>query len=144
MVSFRRDCHIFLSYYLFEWEHLSGGVLHFWYGALNVYVTGRNITSIIKRTTLDQFLMAPVFIATFMSSMIVIENGNKTSSQKIKNKLEVDLFDTVKTNWFVWIPAQIANFGLVGPKYQVLFSNMIGLGWNTYLSYKANGENTKK
>lgn len=88
--------------------------------------------------------MAPVFIATFMSSMIVIENGNKTSSQKIKEKLEVDLFDTVKTNWFVWIPAQIANFGLVAPKYQVLFSNIIGLGWNTYLSYKANGENTKK
>ena len=32
---------------------------------------------------------------------------------------------------------QIVNFGFVPPAYQVLFSNMVGLAWNVWLSFVA-------
>ena len=38
-------------------------------------------------------------------------------------------------NLMVWIPAQFLNFSFIPTKYNVLFSNMIGLAWNAYLSY---------
>ena len=116
---------------------LIGGVLHYWYGALNKYIVGNSGVSVIKRTMLDQTIMAPSFMATFMSSLFVLEQGLDSDTEVLQSKLGKDWWETVQTNWFVWIPAQVINFGLVQPQYQVLFSNCVGLGWNSYLSFKA-------
>jgi hypothetical protein len=44
-------------------------------------------------------------------------------------------WSAVQTNWYLWIPAQLINFGLVPMQFRVLFSNVVALFWNTYLSW---------
>ena len=56
---------------------------------------------------------------------------------KINNiyvKLQEQWFNTVIANLSVWIPVQLLNFRYILPQYQVLFSNVIGLFWNIYIS----------
>ena len=118
---------------------LIGGVLHYWYSVLNTVIVGNSAMAVLKRTCCDQLLMAPIFIATFMTSLSALENGRDTDLREIKEKLNNDWWDIIKTNWAVWVPAQAVNFGFIPPQYQVLFSNFIGLQWNIYLSYKTNG-----
>lgn len=118
---------------------LIGGGLHYWYGALNKYISGNGYVPVLQRTILDQALMAPCFISTFMSLLLLLEQGRFTGIDPIRDKLNQDFWDIVKTNWCVWIPVQFVNFGVVPPQYQVLFSNVVGLGWNTYLSFKVTG-----
>lgn len=45
-------------------------------------------------------------------------------------------------NWGLWIPAQVVNFRLVPVKFQVLYSNMVALVWNVYLSYSQTRKQT--
>ena len=39
------------------------------------------------------------------------------------------------TNWGLWIPGNFINFRFVAPRLQVLFANVVALGWNGYLSW---------
>lgn len=43
----------------------------------------------------------------------------------------------IATGWSLWVPAMTINFGIVPMKYQVLYSNVVALLWNVYLSYKS-------
>lgn len=38
-------------------------------------------------------------------------------------------------NWMLWIPTQTLNFRFIPLRYQVLFSNLVAVTWNVYLSY---------
>ena len=123
---------------------LIGGVLHYWYGFLNKFIVGNGFVPVIKRIFLDQAFMAPSFIAIFMSSLFGLEQGYNANTDLLQKKLKKDWWETVRANWFVWIPAQAINFGFIRPHYQVLFSNIIGLNWNTYLSFKATGDRKRR
>ncbi len=68
-----------------------------------------------KRLVLDQLVFAPLFIPTFMSSLMVLE-GN---AREIPGRLRAAWFETVASNWVIWVPAQILNFRLVPVTYQV-------------------------
>jgi len=59
-------------------------------------------------------------------------------------KLRQDWLNIVVTNYTVWVPAQFINFGSVPPKFQVLFANFVGLGWNVYLSHMSHRKIVKK
>jgi protein Mpv17 len=66
---------------------------------------------------------------------------------KVVQKLEKDLAHTVVANCSLWIPAQCINFALIPAQYQVLFANLVGLGWNTYLSmmtFSGTGSDSKE
>jgi hypothetical protein len=60
--------------------------------------------------------------------------------KNIPTRVKENVPSTVVANWSLWIPAQAVNFGFVAPKYQVLFSNFVGLAWNVYLSYASRGD----
>ena len=110
---------------------LVGPSLHRWYGFLNSF----SKNSLVK-LALDQLLFAPVFVATFLSSALLLDG----KSNEIRPKLERDLAPTVVANCSLWVPAQLVNFNFVPAKFQVLFSNCVGVLWNIYLSYKCYGE----
>ena len=55
---------------------------------------------------------------------------------EIPEKLGRDLPDALVANWCLWIPAMLVNFRFVPIKFQVLYSNMVGFVWQTYLSWK--------
>ena len=41
-------------------------------------------------------------------------------------------------NWRIWPLANAINFALVPPPLRVLFSNVISVGWNAFLSSSMN------
>lgn len=106
-------------------------VLHQWYGLVFRLFPGTSYWSLAKRVGADQFGFAPIFVASFMSSNMLLLG----KSDLIVAKLKEDWFHTVKANNALWIPAMIVNFGFVPAQYQVLFSNFVGLFWNCYLSF---------
>lgn len=111
-------------------------VLHVWYGFLGSRLPGVSTAAVAKRLALDQLGFAPTFLPVFLSSVLTLE-GN---AEQIPDKLRADWWPVTKANWGVWVPAQILNFRFVPGSMQVLFSNVVGLLWNAYLSYVSHAE----
>ena len=112
--------------------------IHGWYGVLNRFLPGTDLGTIGKRLLLDQFMFTPLFVPTFMTSIWTLEGS--TSERQLIDRLQATLPSVLVANWSLWIPAQAVNFRFVPSKYQVLFNNMVGLVWNTYLSFASQGK----
>jgi len=116
--------------------------LHCWYGFLGSIVPrlvpsslsgqAAKVTGTLMRVTLDQFTFAPCFVATFMSSVILLEGRGMGA---VVDSLSKDWWGAICVNWLLWIPAQMITFAFVPLKFQVLWVNMVGLVWNSYLSF---------
>eukprot|EP00949_MAST-11_sp_MAST-11-sp1_P004754 g4754.t1 len=115
---------------------LIGPALHLWYGTLNRIIPQQTTAGALKRLALDQFVFAGPFIATFMSSALTL-NGRP---EQIPAQLKKEWFPALVTNWQLWFPANFINFRLIAPRFQVLFANVVALGWNSYLSLVSNRE----
>lgn len=111
---------------------LVGPALHFWYGFLNRIVPGVGTAAALKRLAIDQTVFAASFIPIFMTSAMVLE-GNELSS--IPPAIKREWFPALLANWGLWIPGNFVNFRFVAPRLQVLFANVVALGWNAYLSW---------
>ena len=107
-----------------------GPVLHYWYGALFQAFPKQ----VLLRVAVDQVAFAPVFLTSFLSWLWCLE-GEQPS--KLPSRLKDNVPEIVVVNWSLWIPAQAINFHFVLPKYHVLFSNIVALVWNAYLSYSS-------
>eukprot|EP00288_Rhodomonas_lens_P013078 CAMPEP_0177693438 /NCGR_PEP_ID=MMETSP0484_2-20121128/2399_1 /TAXON_ID=354590 /ORGANISM="Rhodomonas lens, Strain RHODO" /LENGTH=238 /DNA_ID=CAMNT_0019204247 /DNA_START=1 /DNA_END=717 /DNA_ORIENTATION=+ len=113
-----------------------GGVLvaptlHVWYGFLGRTIAGKTLTATVQRVSVDQFLFAPCFIATFFTSLAFLEGK---TMKELETQLREEWPSAVVNNWKLWIPAQCINLGVVPPHLQVLFSNFVAVFWNVYLS----------
>ncbi len=111
---------------------LVGPTLHFWYGFLNRIVPGVGTAAALKRLAIDQTVFATSFIPIFMTSAMLLE-GNELSS--IPPAVKREWFPALVANWGLWIPGNFVNFRFVAPRLQVLFANVVALGWNAYLSW---------
>ena len=107
-------------------------MLHCWYGFLNRIIPGNGLIINIKRLVLDQALFSPCFTFVFICSLSIIGEG-KSVVNTIR-KLRQDFVSIVINGWVMWCPAQFVNFTYIPVKFQVLYSNCIGLLWNIYLS----------
>lgn len=68
-----------------------------------------------------------------------INDGNSSSLyMNIITRIQTDLPNAIIVGWAMWIPSMAFMFTFVPGKYQVLFSNGVGLVWNTYLSWRTN------
>ncbi|CEG43834.1 peroxisomal membrane mpv17 pmp22-like protein [Plasmopara halstedii] len=115
-------------------------ILHVWYRFLGSRLPGVSTAAITKRLALDQLGFAPTFLPIFLSSVLTLEGH----AEDIPDKLRSDWWPITKTNWVVWVPAQLFNFRFVPGSLQVLFSNVMGLFWNAYLSYMSHSKVVKK
>jgi len=52
---------------------LVGPTLHYWYGFLGRRIPGLSITSVVYRVAADQFIFAPIFLAVFMWSVLLLD-----------------------------------------------------------------------
>jgi hypothetical protein len=87
--------------------------------------------SALSRLVLDQVFFAPIFIGGIVSAVMFLEG----QGHNVQAKLKSDLFTIVKSNWVLWVPFQFINFRFVPQHLQVLASNVVALGWNTYVSW---------
>lgn len=108
-------------------------VVHHWYGFLMTRLPGKGAKAALQRLFCDQMIFAPLFIPTFMTSLMLLE-GKPMST--IPPTLKSDAPDVVISNWTLWVPAMFVNFRFIPVQWQVLYSNCIGLLWNVYLSWK--------
>lgn len=106
--------------------------IHYWYGALAAWVPGKSVVDALKRVALDQFVFTPLFVPVFVSSLATLEGR----VDGLFTRLVDSVPGIVAANWALWIPAQSLNFYFTPVKYQVLFSNVVSLAWNAYLSFK--------
>jgi len=107
-------------------------VVHIWYNLLATRIVP-GTTSVVKRVVLDQFAFAPCFMTVWLASLWTLE-GRMSPSVMTSHIVEA-MPSIVVANWSLWIPAQGINFRFVPVKYQVLYSNVVALLWNFYLSY---------
>lgn len=114
--------------------------VHLWYS----FLAKRSIP-LIHRVVLDQLLFSPVFLMAWLTSLWTLEGFDpELGTSRSKNtdhrpdflpRLLQTVPGLVVANWALWVPAQAINFGIVPLQFQVLFSNVVALLWNCYLSY---------
>ncbi|KAJ3336060.1 hypothetical protein HDU93_003799 [Gonapodya sp. JEL0774] len=105
---------------------------HFWYILLD-HVLGSSMSGdvAIAKVAVDQILMAPVSTAIFFAYQGMLQQWTR---RRIQAKLEQDLWPTLVANWALWPVVLLVSFMLVPLDFRVLWMNVVGLGWNTYLS----------
>ena len=107
---------------------------HLWYGFLSTRLVPGSATPkrVVQRLFLDQFGAAPVFAPTFMGLLWLLEGK---SPSEVKSDIIKAGPTLVTSNWKLWIPAMGLMFSIVPLKFQVVYSNFVGLVWTVYLSW---------
>ncbi|KAH9110448.1 hypothetical protein LEN26_003378 [Aphanomyces euteiches] len=106
-------------------------LLHVSYGLLNRLFVGVSTKVVLQRVAVDQFVLTPTFFVSYFALMQTLAADDVT----IEEKLRQEWWPTVQTNWVVWVPAMWINFRYIALPYQVLFSNVVSLFWNAYMSF---------
>lgn len=116
---------------------ITGGVNHFYYRKLDrVFGAQLNLLTAVKKLAIDQCLLAPIEIVLFMSYCSFMNR----SSDNILEKLKQDLKPVLINNYIVWIPAQIFNFMVIPEKQRVLYTSIICMAWDAYLSWASHNK----
>jgi len=112
-----------------------GPVMSRWYGLLDRLYPGTSTKAVLLKTALDQAAMSPTFTLAFFTAIGAMEGR---SLPEIKAKIADAYVPTLITTYQVWPVAQLVNFYAVPPSLRVLWTNAVGLGFNTYLSKMGN------
>lgn len=100
-----------------------------WYRFISSRINFRDIRkTLLARVACDQLVFAPVATGVFLSSMALLEGADP------RQKLNERYFTALRTNYLVWPMAQFVNFKFVPVQHQLLFVNVLNLGWNCFLS----------
>lgn len=106
-----------------------------WYKFLGRIGGGKTgVVPVLKKVAVDQLVFAPVVGIPLYFTVMGILNGKLPA--EIRVQLVTKWRDTLLANWMVWPWAQMANFYVVPVHYQLGASTVVGVGWNSYLSWK--------
>jgi len=100
-----------------------------------------DLTSLTKRVSCDQLIMAPIGLAMFLGSMGIMEGHDKTH---IRAKFSDIYNQALLANWKVWPLAQLINFRFMPLPYRVPFQSTCGVFWTLYLSLLNSNEEAKQ
>jgi Mpv17 / PMP22 family. len=114
----------------------SAPTLHIWYcriaPALCRSITSNKAYYPFISLFFDQTIFAIMGTAGFFFFMDYLDHGNVTKSvANVKEKL----WPTMITNWKVWPALNLINFTLIPVQFRVLYNNIFGVLWNSYLSF---------
>ena len=107
-----------------------------WYHTLEKLVSVSK-TAGLKKMMLDQLCFAPCFMPVFLGTNFAL-TGMKLP--QIQEQIKQDYVDIMLTNWSVWPGVQLFNFYVIPLEYRILLVQVVALGWNTYLGWKANSD----
>uniref|UniRef100_UPI00398F4AEB mitochondrial inner membrane protein Mpv17 isoform X2 n=1 Tax=Pristiophorus japonicus TaxID=55135 RepID=UPI00398F4AEB len=110
-------------------------VLGVWYRSLDRLIVGQSKAVAFKKMLLDQFALAPCFLACFF---IVTGFLGGHSREEIQLKIQKDYKKTLISNYFIWPAVQMVNFHFVPLAHRLPVVQIVALMWNTYLSWMAN------
>ncbi|CEO97848.1 unnamed protein product (mitochondrion) [Plasmodiophora brassicae] len=108
-----------------------GPFLHWWYGRLEALFPANVPLRTVKKVALDQATAAPLTTLGFFAIMGLISGH---PPDRIAARIQDRFVDTMLVNYAVWPIAIAVNFAVVPVRYQVLWTNTVGLAYNTFLS----------
>ncbi|SCV71183.1 BQ2448_2771 [Microbotryum intermedium] len=103
-----------------------------WYQMLEGIKLKSKPALVATRVGLDQFVLTPVLVSVFYSSMAIAEGKGLQGAQ---DRVRSAWWPTLQKNWGLFIPVQIANFAIVPAHLRLVLVNVVSLFWNAYLSY---------
>ena len=96
---------------------------------------GNNNLRVLKSLLYDQTIHATFFTVVFYYYMGLVNGKSfEDSTKEVEKKLVPTLID----NWKLWPAAMFINFKFIPTQYSVLYTNLVGIVWLTYLSYLQN------
>jgi Mpv17 / PMP22 family len=116
-------------------------VLHYWYVGLARAIPGTELWPVLKRVFFDEFVFTPVYIPVLMGILWSLEG---VEPKHLPRMIEEEWLNILMFDWSVYIPVQFVNFRFVPVKYQVLVINIVGVGWNCFVSWRAQGQQAKQ
>ncbi|VDK54566.1 unnamed protein product [Anisakis simplex] len=116
----------------FELSLRKAPVLVWWFRVLE-RVPGHPKTVPLKRLFLDQTTMAPVFNASILFNLRLMEGESASESY---SSLKRDFLGIWIPSLMYWPFIQMANFYMVPLNYRVIVVQVAALFWNTFLSYR--------
>lgn len=96
---------------------------------------GKGTINAVKSVAYDQLIGAPIFTCLFFTFLDMSNGKNFNESTK---ELEKKLMPTLYMNWKIWPVLMFINFSFVPVAYRILYSNIAGMFWSTYLSSAQN------
>uniref|UniRef100_A0A1I8A9E1 Mitochondrial inner membrane protein Mpv17 n=1 Tax=Steinernema glaseri TaxID=37863 RepID=A0A1I8A9E1_9BILA len=107
-------------------------ILYRWFHVLE-RVKGSAKILPLKRVFIDQLTFAPIFSASIIFNLRVLEGYSAADSLE---KLQADFWGIYKRSLQYWPLVQIANFYLIPLHFRVTVVQVAALLWNCFLSYK--------
>uniref|UniRef100_A0A182MYU0 Pmp22 peroxisomal membrane protein n=1 Tax=Anopheles dirus TaxID=7168 RepID=A0A182MYU0_9DIPT len=109
-----------------------GPLHHYLYKWMDMLLPGATVRTVVKKIGIDQFVISPIFIVTYLYSAGMLEGASLADcTAEMRHK-----YWTIYTaDWLVWPPTQFINFYLLSPKYRVLYINAITMLYNIFLCY---------
>ncbi|KAJ1835861.1 hypothetical protein LPJ63_000783 [Coemansia sp. RSA 2711] len=90
--------------------------------------------AVAKRIAVDQTVFAPFASGAFVAGMGILEG---LDLDDLRERIRVQYPRVLLVGYLVWPAAQLINFSIVPLIYRVPFGSMVGLFWNTYLSWSS-------
>ncbi|XP_051265199.1 protein Mpv17 [Dicentrarchus labrax] len=112
-----------------------GPVIGTWYKVLDRLVVGGTKSAAMKKMLVDQLCFAPGFLGAFLSISGAL---NGLTVEENIGKLKRDYTDALISNYYLWPPVQIANFYFIPLHHRLAVVQVVAVGWNSYLTWKAN------
>ncbi|CAO3690362.1 unnamed protein product [Rhizopus microsporus] len=110
----------------------AGPILSNWYRFIDKRVTTQSPSkALFYKVACDQFIFAPFFIGAFFVGQGLFEGKSIT---KIQEKLYNGYTTALIGNYKIWPAVQIFNFYFTPLNYRLMVTNIVALGWNSYLS----------
>ncbi|XP_045916207.1 protein Mpv17 isoform X2 [Micropterus dolomieu] len=110
-------------------------VIGSWYKVLDRLVVGGTKSAALKKMLFDQICFAPCFLGAFLCISGAL---NGLTVEENVNKLKRDYTDALISNYYLWTPVQIANFYFIPLRHRLAVVQIVAVGWNSYLTWKAN------
>ncbi|XP_053689958.1 mpv17-like protein 2 [Sabethes cyaneus] len=115
-----------------------GPLHHYLYMWMDRALPGVDMKTVFRKIGLDQFVMSPIFIISYLYSAGLLE-GN--SMRHCTDELKAKYWTIYAADWLIWPPTQFINFYLLGPQYRVLYINAITMLYNIFLCYIKHNDN---
>ncbi|KAL3891676.1 hypothetical protein ACJMK2_003928 [Sinanodonta woodiana] len=112
---------------------LAGPIFGVWYAYLDKTFRVSKFGN-WKMVFFDQCVFTPIYLLYFFTVMGALKGD---SWAQIKVKIQKDYFDVLLTCYKIWPLAQACNFTFVPVQHRVLVTNVVAVGWNTYLAWKS-------
>nr|XP_058957266.1 protein Mpv17-like [Pocillopora verrucosa] len=114
-----------------------GPIFHVWYAQLDKRFARKSPGNAIRKMTVDQSILAPVFLVLFYGAVGVVE---RRTIKEISDKIYEEFYPNMVVNYQIWPAVQFCNFYFFPAHLRVLIVNVVSLFWNTYLAWTSHKE----